>query len=122
PVANAATPQEAAKIYPASYWASLIRPPGQGAASPKVCQPGTLACGFSSRLQPVSSNWNGKHGEFYGTEDLGDLYQPQPGDEEERRPAWQGIAANDSCRLGEAHQGRGSTSGPATAHGDRTQL
>src|ERR1700722_13380579 len=26
-VANAATPQEAAKIYPASYWTSLIQPP-----------------------------------------------------------------------------------------------
>jgi hypothetical protein len=29
PVANAATPQEAAKIYPASYWTSLIRPPAK---------------------------------------------------------------------------------------------
>src|SRR3954466_13418197 len=26
-VANAATPQEAAKIYPASYWTSMIQPP-----------------------------------------------------------------------------------------------
>ena len=26
-VANATTPQEAAKIYPASYWTSLIQPP-----------------------------------------------------------------------------------------------
>src|SRR5437879_2477611 len=26
-VANAATPQEAARIYPASYWTSLIKPP-----------------------------------------------------------------------------------------------
>src|ERR1700736_541805 len=28
-VANAATPQEAAKIYPASYWTSLIHPPAK---------------------------------------------------------------------------------------------
>src|SRR5438445_1961599 len=28
-VANAATPQEAAKIYPASYWTSLIHPPSK---------------------------------------------------------------------------------------------
>src|SRR5499427_5212872 len=26
-ISNAATPQEAAKIYPASYWTSLIQPP-----------------------------------------------------------------------------------------------
>src|SRR5580693_2632834 len=28
-VANAATPQEAAKIYPASYWTSMIHPPAK---------------------------------------------------------------------------------------------
>src|SRR5258705_734185 len=28
-VANAATPQEAAKIYPAAYWTSLIHPPSK---------------------------------------------------------------------------------------------
>ena len=35
-VANAATPQEAAKIYPASYWTSLIQPPPMERASSQV--------------------------------------------------------------------------------------
>jgi streptogramin lyase len=34
-VANAATPQEAAKIYPASYWTSLIQPPPMSELPPR---------------------------------------------------------------------------------------
>src|ERR1700680_3742863 len=33
-VANAATPQEAAKIYPASYWTSMIHPPSKDQIPP----------------------------------------------------------------------------------------
>ncbi|MDO8629721.1 MAG: carboxypeptidase-like regulatory domain-containing protein, partial [Phycisphaerales bacterium] len=34
-VANAATPQEAAKIYPASYWTSMIQPPAMSELPPR---------------------------------------------------------------------------------------
>ena len=34
-VANAATPQEAAKIYPASYWTSMIKPPAMEDLPPR---------------------------------------------------------------------------------------
>ena len=52
-VANAATPQEAAKIYPASYWTSLIQPPSGSDLPARYKTSGRMACGPEERVQPL---------------------------------------------------------------------
>ena len=52
-VANAATPQEAAKIYPASYWTSLIQPPTGSDLPARYKTSGRMAWGPEERVQPL---------------------------------------------------------------------
>jgi hypothetical protein len=55
-VANAATPQEAAKIYPASYWTSLIQPPS-GSDLPAGTRPRKNGLGTRGTGATTAMNW-----------------------------------------------------------------
>ena len=76
-VANAATPQEAAKIYPASYWTSLIQPPPM-----RSFQPGSesrrMACDSEERVQPLPCARHAPNAHLYHCERLGRYVPARP--------------------------------------------